>query len=173
MTKRILAIIVFFGLTTSAHAFDIVAWATAGAACVPDRLTNDRFDAFNPATVRHNGAQVGSLVFTCHVERFDSPNQSWVLRMNYRDSTGVGATASVVAQLYRIPVVNGFTPVAVGSDINSDVFAPLGNTTQVQAFNHTFDFEANTYFVQVALTRASTSEIVRLSTVSIEVGSPD
>jgi len=172
MVKRILAIFALLCLSTSAHSFDIVAWATAGTACVPDRLTNDRFDAFNPATARHNGAQVGTLVFTCHVERFDSPNQSWVLRINYRDSTGVGASASAVAQLYRIPVVMGFTPVLVG-DVDSDSFSPLGNTTLVNPFNHTFDFEANTYFVQVTLTRASTSEIVRLSTVSIEVGSPD
>lgn len=172
MIKRILAIIVFFGVTSAAHAFSIVAWSTAGATCVPDRLSNDRFDAFNAATVRHNGVQVGALVFTCHVERFDSPNQSWILRMNYRDSTGVGATASVVGELYRIPVVMGFTPVLIG-DVNSDSFAPLGNTTQVEAFNHTFDFEANTYFVQLTLTRAATSEIVRLSSGSIEVGSPD
>jgi hypothetical protein len=171
MITRILAIIVFFGLTSAAHAFSIVAWGAAGTTCVPDRGTINKFEAVNPATLRHLGAQVGSLLFTCNVERIDSLNQSWSLRITYRDSTGMGATASVVAQLYRIPL-QGFSPILVGT-ASSDSSGAMGSTTLISPFSHTFDFEANSYFVRLALTRAASTEIVRLSSVSIEIGSPD
>ena len=171
MITRVLALVVFFSLTSAAHAFTTVAWGAAGTTCVPDRATVSKFEAVNPATLRHVGAQVGALVFTCNVERFDTPNQSWSLRISYRDSTGMGTTASVVARLYRVSLT-GAAPSLIGT-ASSDTFGATGNTTQFEAFNHTFTFETHAYFVQLTLTRAVSTEIVRLSSVSIEVGSPD
>ena len=83
----------------------------------------------------------------------------------------MGTTASVVAELYRIPLM-GFTPSAVGV-VNSDSSGAMGNNSLIGAFSHTFNFETNTYFVQITITRAASTEIVRLASVSIEVGSPD
>ena len=60
MFTRILALVVFFGLTTAAHAFSIVAWGKAGTACVPDRLRPECVaspDGFEPSASRLGGAR--------------------------------------------------------------------------------------------------------------------
>jgi hypothetical protein len=171
MLARLIAIIGFLCVGSAAQAFTLVAWGKAGSACVPSSPTVAKYDAFNAAAVRHRGTQVGDIVFTCHVERFDSPNQSWALQIAYRDGTGNNDTASVFGQLYRISL-NGFTPALVGT-VNSDDNAATGNFVLQAPFSHTFNFETNTYFVQITLRRSATTEIVRQFSAAIVVGSPD
>ena len=171
MLARFIAIIGFVCVATAAQAFTLVAWSTAGTACVPRGQSVAKYGDFNAASVAHKTGQVGGIGFICHVERFDSPNRSWALQMAYRDSTGAGNTASVTGTLYRIPL-NGFSPTIVGT-VDSEVNPVLGNQVLQAPFSHGFNFETNTYFVSIVLTRTAATEFVRLFSAAIVVGSPD
>jgi hypothetical protein len=165
MITRLFAVLVFLFAVTGAQAQ--VGWSAAGTACVPTGATVGKYASVNGAGVKHDGTEVGSLIFTCSMDRFNSGTTFWTLRLAYRDSTGSAGTASVIARLYRMDK-NDFTPVQLGV-ANSNASTETGNNIVFSPdINHTFDFETNVYFVQVTLTRSASNQVVRFYSVVIE-----
>jgi hypothetical protein len=166
MITRLFAVMAFVCVATQAHAQ--VGWNAAAIACVPAAETIGNFESTGSIGVQHAAAKTGSLIFVCPVYRFDSTPTDWVMRMSYRDSTGTATTASVVARLYRVPK-DTFAPVAIAT-LSSNSFADTANNAASSAasFDHTFDFDANAYYVRVTLTRSATSQIVRFYSVGLE-----
>jgi hypothetical protein len=166
MITRLLAIIFVLVTATGAHAQ--VGWNAAAAACVPSAETIGKFESSGAIGVQHAATKTGSLIFVCPVYRFDSTPTDWVMRMSYRDSTGTATTASVVARLYRVPK-DTFAAIAVET-LSSNSFTETTNNAAktVASFDHTFDFDANAYYVRVALTRSATNQIVRFYSVGLE-----
>jgi hypothetical protein len=165
MITRLFAVLAFLFAVTSAQAQ--VGWSAAGTACVPNGPTVGKYTSVGAAGVRHAGNNVGSLVFTCSMDRFNSGTTTWVLRLAYRDSTGAAGTASVIARIYHMDK-EGFTPVLLAT-ANSNSSSSTGKVIVSSGdFNHTFDFEQNVYFVQVMLSRSAGNQIVQFHSVVLE-----
>jgi len=142
-------------------------WSSPGTACVPTGTTNGRYQSSGVLAVRHLGTETGSIVFTCQIEPFSDTNNSWAMQLNYRDSTGQGTSARVLARLYSVPLF-GTAPTLLTTATSNSSSVTTNNVID-STFAHTFDFNTNVYFVQVTLTRSASNEIVLLNSVSIFV----
>jgi hypothetical protein len=152
-----------------AHAADPV-WSMNAASCVPDSETirNDRHNT-SSGFISHRTGNVDLIRVICDVSNPQSFQGSlWNLVVTYRDSTGTGATANVLASLRRTSRTTGTTAL-VGS-FNSNSSAAVAMNKSVTAFTHTFNFDTSYYRVEITLDRASTSEIVQAVGVAIEPG---
>lgn len=168
MITRLATLVAFLLVASAAHAQSII-WSAVGTTCVPDGATVGHYTTgTSVASVRHLGNQTGTLTFTCRVSRVDTATTDWVLKLSYRDSTGTGGGASVVAKLYRLRIGN-YTPALIDT-VTSNSSSVTGNNTinSTASFSHTFNFDMNTYFVQVVLTRASSSQNVQFHSTAIE-----
>ena len=169
MIIRAFFVLAFVCIASSAQA--AVGWSAAGSACTPNGATVGHYTSANAAGVTFSGSDVGSLVFTCSFDRFDSGTTDWVLKLSYRDSTGTGVSGQVLARVYKLPI-GTYTPVVLKS-VSSNGFNVTANNTIVSgSFNHSFDFDTNVYFVQVTLTRAASSEIVTFVSVVLDQAPP-
>jgi hypothetical protein len=78
--------------------------------------------------------------------------------MTYRGSRETGTGAFVRARVYRAAI--GTTPAFIGF-VNSNCSAStVINSLAGPTFTHTFDFEANIYWLRVELRRTSTAQTV-------------
>lgn len=151
----IIAAICFAGVAEAQNNF-----STPASACTPTNVTI-KFDRHlvGPAWVRHATGNVDQIILMCPMARFNSGTTNWNLKLTYVDSTGGSTTAFARAYLYRM-AIGSATPVllALASSDSSGVTGV--NTVSSPTFAHTFDFEANIYWVRVDLDRSSTSENV-------------
>ena len=164
MFSRLIAVLAFLFVVTGAQAQ--TPWSSAGTACVPAGATNGHYQSSGLAGVRHLGAETGSIVFTCQIEAFTAANTAWAVQLNYRDSTGDAASGRALARLYSMPL-GGFAPVLIATASSNSSDVTTNNIIFSDVFVHTFNFNANVYFMQVTLTRDASSEIVLLHSVSI------
>jgi hypothetical protein len=166
MTARLLALFFVLCFTGAAEAQTI--WSIPGSACVPDEATT-RFDRHNVgnALVRHAAGDVGLIVLICPVFRF-SPGflTEWFLRLTYQDSTGAGTSAFVQARLFRMTLETA-TPGVLATANSNSLSDPTVSTVTSPNFVHTFDFDANVYWVRVELDRATTSQTVIFHSVAL------
>jgi hypothetical protein len=141
-----------------------VGWSSAGTGFVPTGATLGKYESVNAAGIRFTGNEVGNLVFTCSMDRFNSGTTNWMVRISYRDSTGSTTTAAVVARVYRIPI-SDYAPVSLKTVTSNSSATTTKNTIDSSTFTHMFDFDVNVYFVQVTLSRAASSQIIELYSV--------
>lgn len=153
-------------LTAPAHAQNN--WSAPGSACVPGGESIDAAAHKTTVTsVRFVSGAVGQIELVCPMQRFDSGTATYKLKLTYEDSTGTGTTASVTAQLYRM--ANASTSAVQLGAINSNSSAvTAANTIASAAINHTFDFEANIYWVRVLIKRGATNETVAFHSVILD-----
>jgi hypothetical protein len=164
MITRLLAAIAFLCLATAAQAQNN--WSAPATACIPSHDTIGRYES-DTAWVRFLGVETGVLTFTCQMDRFNSGTSTYNLKITYRDSTGMGTSASVRAQLYRM--AHGTTsPVLLGEATSNSSAAGNINTVGSSDINHMFDFEANAYWVHVLLKRSNTSQIITLYSLVLD-----
>jgi hypothetical protein len=169
MKTLVVLVLGFLCLASTAQAQ--VGWSSAGTACVPSAATIGHHANTGAAGVKFNATDVGTIVFTCSMDRFDTGTTNWRIKLTYRDSTGTGTTAQVLGRVYMLPIES--TTATVLKSLSSNASAATVNNTIVStAFTHPFDFDTNVYFVQVTLTRAASSENVTLFSVLIEADSP-
>ena len=135
-------------------------FSTPASVCVPSDLTI-RLDqhALGPASVQHAANKVGGLILFCPVPRFNNGTTDWNLRLLYQDTTGTSNAAYVRAYIYRMAI--GTTTPVILAVANSDASGNASlNTISSAQFTHTFDFEANMYWVRIDLARTLTSQTV-------------
>ena len=169
MLTRWFLIIAFTFAATAAHA--AVGWSSAGTACAPTCDTVGKYASQNASGVKFAGTQVGDLVFTCSMDRFNSGTTSWVIKLTYRDTTGAGTTASVTARIYRVPIGTS-TPNSLRSVTSNSSAVTTVNTITSTPFTEMFDFDSFVYFAQVIMTRAASSETVHFYTVVLDAAPP-
>lgn len=156
MIIRLLAIIAaisFAGVADAQNSF-----STPASACVPsdDTIEFNRHLVGN-ADVRHATGNVDQIVLVCPIARFNVGTTNWNLKLTYVDSTGTSTDAFVKAYLYQM-AVGSATPVLL-TLANSNGSAVTGlNTISSATFAHTFDFEANIYWVRVVMDRTLTNQ---------------
>lgn len=155
---RLLAFLTVLCLASAAQAQNN--FTTPGSACVPTGATTSaNRHQTNVASVQHATGAVGQIILFCPMARFNSGTTSWNLKLTYQDSTGTATTASVVAQVYQMAIGTA-TPVLLKTiNSNSSAITTL-NTVTSTLLTHTFDFEANIYWMRVAISRAATNETV-------------
>jgi hypothetical protein len=164
MITRLFAILAFVCLATQVHA---QGWSAAGTACVPSGDTIGKYENVTAAGVHHLNGRVGTLIFTCSIQPFDTAVTNWALRLAYRDSTGTAPGAAVGASLYQM-AKGTFAPASLKS-VTSNSSASTGKTVvSSTALSHTFDFDANVYFVQVTITRTATNQLAQFHSVWLE-----
>ncbi len=143
-------------------------WNAPGSVCVPsgDTIAVANHRTTIGSTKFATGA-VGTIELNCPMQRFNSGTATYNLKLTYEDSTGTGTTASVIAQLYRM--ANASTsPMQLGL-VSSNSSAVTGvNTLASSDIAHTFDFEANMYWVRVLVKRAATGEKVLFYSVILD-----
>jgi hypothetical protein len=162
MTIRLFLIIAFTFAATAAHAN--VGWSSAGTACAPTGDTVGKYVSNNAAGVKFAGTEVGDLVFTCSMDRFDTGTTNWVIKLTYRDTTGTDTTASVVARIYSLPIGSS-SPNSLKSVSSNSSAVTTTNMITSTSFNHAFDFDTNVYFAQVTLSRTGTQTVIFYSVV--------
>ena len=164
MIARLLTVLAFLCLAGAAQAQNV--WSVSGPACVPAESATGRYRSGVPF-VRHAAGEIGLMVFNCQIDRFNSGTTTWNLRMTYRDTTGSAPAAYIRARLYRMPI--GTATPSLIAQVNSNASASTAvNTIPSAQFNHTFDFEANTYWVRVELVRAATNQGIFFYSVVID-----
>jgi hypothetical protein len=155
---RLLGFLAAMCLATAAQAQNV--WSTPGSACTPsaDTVAAANYRT-NVESVQHAAGDVGQIVLFCPMPRFNSGTTDWNLTMTYRDSTGTGTGAFVRARVYRAAI--GTIPAFMVGVVNSNSSAStVINSLAGPTFTHTFDFEANIYWLQVELNRSSTAQTV-------------
>ena len=158
MIIRLLVTIAAMCLATVAEAQNN--FSTPASACVPsdDTIEFNRH-LVGSADVRHATGNVDPIVLFCPIARFNSGTTNWNLKLTYVDSTGTSTAAYVKAYVYQM-ALGSTTPVLL-KIASSDSSAVTGvNTVASPTFAHTFDFEANIYWVRVVLDRTLSSQSV-------------
>lgn len=133
-------------------------WNSPGSACVPasDGSSVVRHTT-NISSVRFATGAVGQIVLICPMSRFNSGTSSYVLKLTYVDSSGTGTTSSVIAQAYMMANETD-NPVLLATAKSNNSAATGLNTVASPVFSHTYDFEANTYWIRVLIRRDATNE---------------
>lgn len=143
---------------TSAHAGNY-AWSSTASACTPEpsSVSLASFDSVS-GTVQFAAGQTGTIKLTCAVSGFDKNFLTTTvdrLQISHVDYQG-GTACRVRAHLLRLahkPPLSGATIASVSStDTGSNTYA-----SAVQAFTHSFNFDANYYWVQLVVERNSTA----------------
>ena len=167
MLAKVLVLVFTACLATSAEAQ--VFWSTPASKCVPDTATikTNRHLVGN-ASVRHAAGNVDLIVLTCPVTPFTTAAQFWAVRITYRDSTGTNAQASVRAHLYRM-AIGAATPVLMATADSNISDATGTNTVGTGQITHTFDFDANTYWIKVELDRTTTDQTVIVHSIRLDL----
>jgi hypothetical protein len=141
-------------------------WAMDGAGCVPTdpAIQNDSY-IITAGRIKFKDPKVGSITVICPVSvKVGSINS---IGVSYRDSTGVGTSARVRAALRRINKFNGSVSTVTGLVFDSNNEGETNYTFQTAFTSHTLDDSNFYYFIQVTLTRSSTSEIIEFGGVEL------
>jgi hypothetical protein len=144
----------------------VTVWTHAASACSPDEASFGRFDA-HVSSFKHAPAATGQIVTRCNI--VDLPQfgigEIQVLDVVYRDQDGPGTAQRVRAELIRS---NNAGVTSVIRTFDSNAFAGSSATQRrFVSYSHTFNFEANAYFVQVRVDRATTNITPLIATVRL------
>jgi hypothetical protein len=158
MTARLLVLLFALCITGAAEAQ--VVWSSPGTGCVPSDATT-KFDRSKDGTasVQHAAGALDPIVLTCAVLPFVPNSTDWTLQLTYQDSTGAGSTAFVRARLFQMGLQSA-TPVPLATAISNASTATTLHTVNSAVFPHSFDFNANTYWIRVEMDRAATNQTV-------------
>ena len=167
MIARLLALLILACLATSAEAQ--VFWSVPASRCVPDEATIkfDRHSVGN-ASVQHAAGNVDLIVLVCPITSFSTAATQWAFGFTYCDSTGTNTQASIRARLFRMALGSANPKLLAQANSNSSAETGL-STVESPAFTHTFDFEANMYWVIVELDRATTNQTVILHSIRLDL----
>jgi hypothetical protein len=144
-------------------------WGTNASACVPSSTTTaKKFHKSGTLSVGFASGKTGKIELICHIARQVSTTATWGLQMNYTDSTGPGAKASVKSELFRVPIAGG-APVLVTA-VDSNSFPATATTAFSPLLSHTFNFDTGAYFVKVTLKRAGTGQNVKIHSLFLIEG---
>jgi hypothetical protein len=164
MTVLGLAFLAFVSLAVPAQA---ELWSTPGGGCVPTESTT-KFDRHKVGigSIQHAPTNVDLITLLCPVAPFTNANTNWNLFINYQDSTGTSPSAFIRARLYRMSFQSNIPVLMATVNSNSSpVTTPQFLSSPM--FTHTFQSDANVYWVRVDIDRSSTSEKVVLHSVVI------
>ena len=75
--------------------------------------------------------------------------------MGYQDPDGTGINYQVTAQLVRVDKSSGVSTII--KTLSSNSFAGTGAAAHSITFTHTFDFDANAYFITLTLDRVDSN----------------
>lgn len=148
-------------------------WTHVAAACVPDEGSMSRFEA-NAARFRHKSTSTGSIYARCNVTNpADSGGgPTWsALEVVYLDPpTGTPTdTNQITAELWRVSNSSGGVYRVALFDSNG-----LGRVARTTAqsgytiFSHAFDFRNYAYYVQLKVSRVTTSTVPEVYIVRLE-----
>jgi hypothetical protein len=167
MMARLFALIFTACLATSAEAQ--VFWSVPASRCVPDddTIQFNRHSVGN-ASVEHAAGNVDLIVLACPVTPFSTASHFWSMGFTYRDSTGTNTQGSVRARLFRMAIGTASPTLMAEANSNSSNVMSL-NTVESGQFDHTFDFEANSYWVRVELNRATTGQTVIIHSIRLDL----
>ncbi|HEY7042993.1 MAG TPA: hypothetical protein VH419_04925 [Nocardioidaceae bacterium] len=145
---------------------DYTVWTSVPSACSPDEASTGRYDAHVSAFKHANGA-TGQLVTRCNVVNLPEfgLGDSQRLQAVYRDTDGVGTGQQVLVDLIQARP-DGSTVILARLNSNSFSGSQASQTRSV-GYTHNFDFEHNAYYVEVRVTRSSTSTTPAASTVRL------
>jgi len=169
----IFAILLLAALTVSADRLAAqVYWSSIAAACTPasDAIQNDRYAATAEGGVAPSPGSIDPIVLICAVPPKLGAEPPRLLSMTYVDSTGVGSTASVVAQLIRVSRSSGARGVVTtvsSNDVNRTTLAYRKSEAFAQ-----LNFDSFFYFVRIAIDRSAAIEDVRSLGVALESQPP-
>ena len=166
MTIRLLVFMAAICFASAASAQNT--WSTPASACIPSDATikADRH-LLGAASVQHAANIAGGIILFCPVARFNNGTTEWNLKLTYQDSTGTSNAAYVRAYIYRMAI--GTTIPILLAVANSDASGVVGvNTVSSALLAHTFDFEANIYWVRLDLVRTLTSQTVVAHSVHLD-----
>lgn len=143
-------------------------WSVPASACVPvvDR-GNIPIHKANAASVQFSGANIGTIVLNCPIQPYDGSGYNPRLRLTYQDSTGTNAGAAITVQIRKMTI--GTVDPAVLFSASSDSVAITGpNSLTTDFLGAPLDFETNTYWARVVLTRTSSTQTVVFHALTIE-----
>jgi hypothetical protein len=167
MIIRLFVLVAAMCIAGAAQAQDVV-WSSPAAVCTPDAATVAGAGLkTNVASVQHAAGKTGALTLNCQIARFDSMAIIWFLRLTYMDSTGTATTAHARARIYRMPIEGSTATLMATAISNASGFTTLNSITS-PSFVHTFDFDANVYWVRIDLQRGGNQTVV-IHAVNIEV----
>jgi uncharacterized repeat protein (TIGR01451 family) len=133
-------------------------WTTTGASGVTEDESNPARPAYTNFTAALNtGSPAGTYVFRYNiqaVEGLSGAGSNTRLRVRFRDE---GEGSRVTVAIMGSPITGGVA--TLGTVFDSDTFTP-GNGFQTQEVIMsavTFDFAQNTYWLEVTMTKAGTS----------------
>jgi hypothetical protein len=152
-------------MAASAHA-STPRWSSPAKGCVPDEASVGRYSTTGPG-VAHLNANVALIRLVCPINRQITDDPCWNLAVTYRDSTGTVTSANVTARVFRLSRTAGTGGVVATFDSNAG--AGTGVVKRTTQFTHSFNFDANYYYVVIQLDRTVTSEIVQVFGVALEV----
>jgi hypothetical protein len=130
-------------------------WTHVGAACMPDEGSTGKYEA-NAARFRHKGSFTGDIFARCNVTnpRDDGLNPGWdCLEVVYSRQAD---TDQVTAELIRVSNETGGVYTLATLDSNNFGTSPDEQTKHVD-FHHDFNFEHFAYYVQIKVSRKSSS----------------
>ena len=158
MTARLLGSLMALCFSGAAEAQNF--WSSPGSGCVPDEasIKSNRYKVDN-LSVQHASGHVELIVLICPIQPFSSTAPDWALGLTYQDSTGTGTAARVRAQLYKTAIGTAKPEVVAFVTSNSSAVTTF-NDINSGSFPHTFDFNANLYWLRVELIRGATNQTV-------------
>lgn len=130
-------------------------WTHVGAACVADESSAGKYEA-SAARFRHKGSNTGDIFARCNVTNpeDDGRNPNWdLLEVVYRCQA---ETDQVTAELIRVSNETGGVHTLATFDSNNFGTSPDEQTEHV-TFNHSFNFVAFAYYVQIKVSRTSSA----------------
>lgn len=159
-------------LPPPAAAQSVATWSLAGAACAPVGQTASGIGTFNSGgSVGFPEGKSGEIIVTCPVP--SSIDRVSFLSVTYQDSDGPGTVAQVRASLRQKSLDTGGVSDVSGATIDSNAFP--GSTVNVRrrkriCFGNStppLNHGRFTYYIQVNLTRRSSSAGASLSSVDL------
>ncbi|MGA8210341.1 MAG: hypothetical protein WB441_05695 [Nocardioidaceae bacterium] len=141
-------------------------WTHVPSACSPDEASFGRYNS-HVASFKHARRARGQIVTRCNVVNLPEFGRGRipVLEVLYRDRDGRWTREGVRVDLVQARP-NGSTTIV--ARFNSNNYPGRAYTQRRRvAFNHAFDFNRNAYYVDVRVTRSSTSAAPEASTVRL------
>ena len=153
------------GLPSSAALSPHTAWTTVPSACSPDEASTGRYDS-HVSAFKHTPAATGQVVTRCNVVQLPdfTGGLDQRLEVTYRDPDGLGTRSQVQADLIQARP-DGSTLILAHFDSNR--FTNTATATHTFGYHHAFDFSRNAYYVDVRVTRSTTSLAPSVSTVRL------
>ena len=151
MVKILGALLVLILTATDSEADNY--WSSTGAGCVrgDPAITNNLHYVVAGSVGFQTGAG-GVITLYCPVQQNSGGTLPDLLTMTYRDQNGTTTNADVKAQLIRLAKSDG-TLSTISTVIDSDSSSTTSATQMQTTFFHTFNFDANYYYVRVDLSR--------------------